>query len=401
MYRKFNILLIIILSFSTQYIYGQRFSNIYFEGAGARAAGMGNAFIGLADDVTAIAWNAAGLTQLKTPQSSVVARFGSGSMSVEGFEPGGIDQWDVDLSAWSNLNFIGMAASQKLGNINFGGGLAFRRMYNLSIEEKNTLRGPALGDSTLVYNDNSEGGLDALSISVAAELHKMFSIGVTTNILFGEEDGFRNISINNQQNPDQYERYSISYSGFSAEFGLMFLPTKYIRLGANILTSYSITAKPKEGESTKITLPNTYAVGLSIVPAKRLILSSDYRYQPMSTVEVDGITLGDSLGYEDNHSFHVGLEYLLTGRKTSYPVRAGFYTNSASKSLLNPEMVFTVGGGITWGNFTVNAAFEYFSTSFDDQETFNVTDPPLVLDIQRKTQGTRITVEATVFFVGM
>src|SRR5512140_952171 len=44
-------------------------------GAGARAAGMGGAFIGVADDATAITWNPAGLTQLERMEASVVGRY--------------------------------------------------------------------------------------------------------------------------------------------------------------------------------------------------------------------------------------------------------------------------------------------------------------------------------------
>ena len=41
-------------------------------GAGARALGMGGAFIGVADDATAASWNPGGLIQLETPEVSAV-----------------------------------------------------------------------------------------------------------------------------------------------------------------------------------------------------------------------------------------------------------------------------------------------------------------------------------------
>src|SRR5690349_17928904 len=41
-------------------------------GAGARAAGMADAFTSVADDVTAAYWNPAGLAQLTTPEISVM-----------------------------------------------------------------------------------------------------------------------------------------------------------------------------------------------------------------------------------------------------------------------------------------------------------------------------------------
>src|SRR5688572_5106128 len=41
-------------------------------GSGARAAGMGDAFIAVSDDGTAASWNPAGLAQLRQPEFSVV-----------------------------------------------------------------------------------------------------------------------------------------------------------------------------------------------------------------------------------------------------------------------------------------------------------------------------------------
>jgi len=44
-------------------------------GSGARALGMGGAFIAVADDATAASWNPGGLIQLETPEISVVGGF--------------------------------------------------------------------------------------------------------------------------------------------------------------------------------------------------------------------------------------------------------------------------------------------------------------------------------------
>ncbi|MGH8014980.1 MAG: hypothetical protein ACREBV_02190, partial [Candidatus Zixiibacteriota bacterium] len=41
--------------------------NFDFTGNGARALGMGNAFLGVSDDVTAIGWNPAGMYKMESP----------------------------------------------------------------------------------------------------------------------------------------------------------------------------------------------------------------------------------------------------------------------------------------------------------------------------------------------
>ena len=44
-------------------------------GSGARALGMGGAFIAVADDATAASWNPGGLIQLETPEVSIVGAY--------------------------------------------------------------------------------------------------------------------------------------------------------------------------------------------------------------------------------------------------------------------------------------------------------------------------------------
>ena len=46
-------------------------------GVGARAMGMGGAFIAVADDATAASWNPGGLVQLERPEFSVVGTYGA------------------------------------------------------------------------------------------------------------------------------------------------------------------------------------------------------------------------------------------------------------------------------------------------------------------------------------
>ena len=54
-------------------------------GSGARAAGMGNAFIAVSDDGTAASWNPAGLSQLLKPEFSLVHSTGHRNRYFEGF----------------------------------------------------------------------------------------------------------------------------------------------------------------------------------------------------------------------------------------------------------------------------------------------------------------------------
>jgi len=59
-------------------------------GSGARAAGMGNAFIAVSDDGTAASWNPAGLSQLRRPELSVVFNASRRAEDLDGF--GAVDR---------------------------------------------------------------------------------------------------------------------------------------------------------------------------------------------------------------------------------------------------------------------------------------------------------------------
>ncbi|MBN1948776.1 MAG: hypothetical protein JW784_03460, partial [Candidatus Cloacimonetes bacterium] len=84
--------------------------NFNLTGAGARAAGMGGAFIGVADDATAIVWNPAGLTLLERPEASVVTRFIADTYTLEWG-----DEKDEETQSHFVLNFLSGAVPLKFG----------------------------------------------------------------------------------------------------------------------------------------------------------------------------------------------------------------------------------------------------------------------------------------------
>ena len=74
--------------FLTSLAFSQTNLNWNITGAGARAEGLGGAFIGVADDATAIVWNPAGLTQLERAELSAVGRYSSEKSESKSNVPG-------------------------------------------------------------------------------------------------------------------------------------------------------------------------------------------------------------------------------------------------------------------------------------------------------------------------
>ena len=65
-------------------------TNFTVLGAGARAMGLGGAFIAVADDATAVSFNPAGLAQLLQPEVSFVARGTQRNVSYQDFATTGL-----------------------------------------------------------------------------------------------------------------------------------------------------------------------------------------------------------------------------------------------------------------------------------------------------------------------
>ena len=118
-------------------------SNIYAQdfnltGAGARAEGFGGAFIGLADDATAVTWNPAGLSQLERPEASIVTRFISDGISSK-------NNLDPTLNSDErqghfSVNFGSVSLPLKLGNSGVVAAIAFQRQLDFYDNQKSGCR---------------------------------------------------------------------------------------------------------------------------------------------------------------------------------------------------------------------------------------------------------------------
>ena len=98
-------------------------------GSGARAIGMGGAFIGVADDATAASWNPGGLLQLERPEASIM-----GSYFVR-FEDQDVDQPETIVDGQTiknaNLNYLSGVYPFELFNRNIVVSLNYQRLFDL------------------------------------------------------------------------------------------------------------------------------------------------------------------------------------------------------------------------------------------------------------------------------
>ena len=393
--KLFSFLLVVMLAAGlTQVAFGQGdWQQYVLNGNGARAAGMGYAFTGLADDATAISWNSAGLTQLYETEASIIARFGGGSLDPQ------YDDVDVEVTTGSKfqLNFASLAIPFSAGNLNVVGGLAYRRVMDFTQNYEIKVSVPGFGEA-ISKTDNS-GGVDAITPAVGVQLNDMISAGVAVNILMGSTDYLSETS--GLLGDSKYESTD-DYSGVGVDVGVLVKPSPQVQLGANLNMPQTITITEKMDGGDfeyKLKIPFSFSIGAAFRASDDLTIAADYRSRPWSsaTYEAEGeeVTLGD-WGAENANSFHVGLEYLAQAGSSVMPLRVGFYTLPTPGTDEKDDQItfsaFTAGLGIIMGNLILDGSFEYISGTFA-----GATDD-MGNGIDFKQSDYRVTIGGTVHF---
>ncbi|MCP4352413.1 MAG: hypothetical protein GY795_43695 [Desulfobacterales bacterium] len=371
-------------------------------GSGARALGMGGAFIAIADDATAASWNPAGLAQLERPEIS----FGVDAFHLiedntyrthpEAYENQSVSDWSINYFSttypfsFSGYNINISLIYQKL--------YSFKREWNFSIQDSNE---SFYEDAD--YGFNLDGNLSALGIACGVRITPRFSFGLTLNIwddeltnnewetkisqrsfgIFGDES-FMSTS-------NSFDRYS--FSGFNANFGILWNVNNQLTIGAVLKTPFEADLKHEHlfnasvkypafpisdsttmnalNENATMDMPISYGIGFAYRFSNYFKASLDiYR------TEWDDFILTDSNGFEMSpitgqsiiesridpiHQIRMGAEYLLINPKHIIPLRCGiFYDSAPAEGSPDDFFGFSIGSGITTMNrLSFDIAYQY------------------------------------------
>ena len=345
-------------------------------GAGARATAMGQAFIGLADDATAISWNPAGLTILERLEFSAVGAY---KMNYEDYDDDAFIDNDMNHFIFS---FGSSAIPFRIGENKLVIAAAFQQQLDYFYE-----REFQADDS---YVKTSEGSVNTISLGIAYQIHPTFSLGLTTNYWLGNPSGSMEYFDLDLDFPD----YASEYTGLNFAIGTMFdfngltnpIPFK---IGAIVKTPFELsdnysyyydyqydgTYSSLEVDKT-VEMPLMWGVGVSGRIGDNLTISADFEmrmYADKETIfEVDGEEFEDELSNsgENLSQFRVGAEYLLVSDIIIMPFRAGFQTV--------PTVFAEIDGYDTEGNVLFGDQVAGFGISFGtglifDNIVFDVT----------------------------
>ncbi len=367
-------------------------------GSGARALGMGGAFIAIADDATAASWNPGGLVQLGSPEASVVSdmfhrvedkRFsanpvGNGSQSV----------------SQSTLNYLSAAYPFRFLERNMIVSLNYQRLYDFTREWNfSVIRDSEKSDAEY----HQDGELSAIGIAYSVRLVRNFYAGFTLNFW---DNGLtpnkweQEIIIAGKENFSGYSSQSLykstdsySFRGFNANFGLLWRPIEKLTIGAVLKTPFKadlthekslyssrhypdmpdLDSKPSYNsfsDDETLKMPMSFGIGAAYRFTHNFMASLDiYRTEWGDFVHTDSqghetspIT-GKSFDESDigpTHQVRIGAEYLIITKKYIIPLCAGvFYDPAPAQGRADDIFGISLGSGIGIGKIHIDFAYQF------------------------------------------
>ncbi|MGA1869866.1 MAG: OmpP1/FadL family transporter [bacterium] len=374
-------------------------------GSGARALGMGGAFIAIADDATAASWNPGGLVQLEEPEFSIVSAYTHRMHENEfGTNP---EASGTQLVSYSRVNYLSAAypfalfGRRMLISPNYQHLFDFTRKASFPLEQHtDTL---SLFQN---YESRMNGSLSAIGIAYCVQITPVFSFGVTLNLW---EDGL----YKNEWKEKSYQRgsgllssddasYSFSFeikslsrysfSGRNANFGILWDINKRLTMGIVLKTPFkadlihtfrcneslifpdnpesNIEDSSDDTSKKKLDMPMSYGIGIAYRFSDNFTAALDiYRteWSDFILTDSDGnktspISLKppSESDINDTTQIRFGIEHLFIGPKYLIPVRYGIFYDPAP-AVKQPDDYFgiSLGSGISIHPFIFDITYHY------------------------------------------
>ena len=342
-------------------------------GSGARAAAMSQAVTASVSDAFAIGWNPAGLASMTRPEFAFAGTVGIFRGAAEGttnvVTSTGFPRYSAAsefAGASDPIQFVGAAVPFKLMGRRVTTGVAWRTFAE----------GPRQGSykqrrvvnngryfSTATYAN--EGGVRAISPTLAVAVTEGLQLGVTANILSGSSVYTTKDSLNFRRRISEND-----YAGLALEVGGMLQLSEGMRLGVNVTLPHERTMTVDNDTTERAATraaPMQVAVGVSKKLGTKSSINVDARYAPWSSVEftddATGTVIPSKLGVNDAIGLHVGWERDVSGEDRLGVMRRGLfrlggYARQTTSQDLFGDAILSFGGSVgkTW--LMTNAAFE-------------------------------------------
>lgn len=336
-------------------------------GLGSRAAGMGGAFIGLADDWTAGYWNPAGLAQLEGNGAGInflsphpwlkgTNSFANLPPSAETAERykytkdmfinySGAEPYQFSKTTTSYNFYHAQGAGAYVAFPEFTLGLTIYSPLGYYSDWKDTIQYGMGSPGTIYGNNYQKLAIVETQFSIAREIVENLYAGLGVSVLYDRLKRTSTKVVGNSFILDYTYDFSLKVDGYGAEAmaGLLYRISDLVSVGGVYRTGSTVKMKGKASssldfmgldESADVTYrfrhPGTWGVGVAVNPLPdRLTLTADFQqtlwsfYWTNVQYSQDGTLLQSSSVDEDwrnSNRYRVGAEYLI---RPEWAVRAG------------------------------------------------------------------------------
>lgn len=291
-------------------------------GSGARAFGMGGAFLARADDATAASWNPAGLSYLRRTEVSVVGAHNDFLQMIPRLNQVPTPPQNVDTRdqlQGTVADFVGLAYPLRIRERTGAIQVSYQRSFSFTGSRKSEgpvgVKGFTSDGATVLpteFTVDGNGGFDTLSLSSGFELHPRLRLGVSVNRWI---NGFSQTVDRPDAQTGGYRRIDSTWdiSGTNFNLGAIFIPTPKLNLGAVLKTSFRADlrlTKVREDQTNKpdpetgrrppadsnyassddvsIRFPRVYGLGASYRATNTITISADFTRTAWSESTIDG-----------------------------------------------------------------------------------------------------------------
>lgn len=270
---------------------------------GARAMGVSNAFTAVADDLSAVFWNPAGIAEFNTPQAYINYKNDELFYNYDEQRQPGVPYnnrytWHLD-SRLKSLDFLSVSVPAYFWDMKWNFALSYYRCIPYTMAGKFTANDDSYaGDiamgSNYTVHFSGEGGIDVLGFTAAYYLSEYFSLGITLQqfVNSGAVD-YRSLyqSAGGSVRLEDNKTYTEKLEGRNIILGLLFKPIKDVAVGvtyrtrlANIFESEYVnlyshngsTGVQEDAARADVKIPPRLSLGVMVRVFPWMRLSVDY-----------------------------------------------------------------------------------------------------------------------------
>ena len=299
-------------------------------GSGARAYGMGGAFLARADDATAASWNPAGLSYLRQPEVTLVGVHNSFDTQRPSAE--NLLQQENDSFIGGAIDFAALTWPVAIGEVSGAVQVSYQRAISFDGRRRIDVYGqpkgqlpdggteevaPAFDPTETILlqqtNGSSDGGFDVVAFGTGLRLSRRVRAGFTVNRW---TNGYDQALERNYLDPTDPTRrpvreFTLDFrpEGWSFNLGVIYTPVEQFNLAATYKTApgtdlrldkarrdtwgppgvvEETTTNGYSNPDAGLDLPSSYGFGVSWRPRDTLTVSADFTRTRWSQSRIEG-----------------------------------------------------------------------------------------------------------------